>query len=238
MARLRSRPYPWSFSFPVDIDSQVKIIFVNARSMHLHKDDIATDANFTQSDIIFCCETRYYPSEPDTLYDIDGFSCHRYDDESSNGPNRPALGMAAYYSKFAANCEFINFSQHKVDTISTSLTLLDGSKCKIIAVYKKNKASTTNLIKTLEYCLSDVDISTEPVIILGDFNHEPNECENDIPRKLKRQFLEKYGFSVLIKQPTNNFRRTIDNIFTNIASVKSGILQTYFSDHKAVWIAL
>ena len=142
MARLRRRPYPWSFQFPLDIDSSLKIIFINARSMHLHKDDIAADSNFTHCDIIFCCETRYYPSEVSSLYRINGFSCHRFDDElyQTHSANRPALGMAAYYRNSCKSCKFVNSTNHHIDTISTMITLPDGSNCLLIAVYKQKKS--------------------------------------------------------------------------------------------------
>ena len=42
----------------------------------------------------------------------------------------------------------------------------------------------------------------------------------------------------LISTCTTDNHTTIDHIYTNIATtVNSGILETYFSDHKAVWIS-
>ena len=46
------------------------------------------------------------------------------------------------------------------------------------------------------------------------------------------------GYRQLIDNPTTDNNTVIDHIYTNIVmETVSGNLETYFSDHKAIWIA-
>ena len=47
------------------------------------------------------------------------------------------------------------------------------------------------------------------------------------------------GYRQLIHNPTTDNNMLIDHIFTNIVNMEtdSGNLETYFTDHKAIWIA-
>ncbi len=47
-------------------------------------------------------------------------------------------------------------------------------------------------------------------------------------------------YSQLITNYTTNSKTLIDHVYTNLMeqSVHAGILETYFSDHKAIWASL
>jgi ribosomal protein S15P/S13E len=47
--------------------SQLQIIAHNARSLHAHLEDVKSDKNFTNSDIMFFSETRAVPSDLDSM---------------------------------------------------------------------------------------------------------------------------------------------------------------------------
>lgn len=49
-----------------------------------------------------------------------------------------------------------------------------------------------------------------------------------------------YGYKQHISAFTTDNRTTIDHIYANLneSRVQTGVLETYFSDHKAVWIAI
>ena len=47
------------------------------------------------------------------------------------------------------------------------------------------------------------------------------------------------GYRQLIDNCTTDYNTLIDHVYTNIENVEtvSGNLETYFSDHKAIWIS-
>lgn len=73
-------------------------------------------------------------------------------------------------------------------------------------------------------------------VILGDFNIDWND---DVQRGSLSNQMITYGYTQHIVGYTTNYRTTIDHIYSNLTEsrVKTGTLETYFSDHKAIWIA-
>ena len=84
--------------------------------------------------------------------------------------------------------------------------------------------------------LSDSNV---PVIMLGDFNVNLNE---NTPKKntLCKYLIEEKKYVQLISQVTTDYKTRIDHIYTNIPErVKnSGVLESYFSDHKPIFVSL
>jgi len=74
-------------------------------------------------------------------------------------------------------------------------------------------------------------------IILGDFNIDWND---DIQRStLFNQMISSYVYRQHILGSPTDHRTTIDHIYNNLGESRlmTGVLETYFSDHKGVWIA-
>ena len=71
-----------------------KLCYLNARSLHKHIDDIRHDLNFTNTDINIFSETRFFNSDSDIMYDIDGYNLFR--DDSQSLTSRPFGGMAVF----------------------------------------------------------------------------------------------------------------------------------------------
>lgn len=71
---------------------------------------------------------------------------------------------------------------------------------------------------------------------MGDFNLDFNKIK-DLPAFLKYT----YSLDQLITKATTNYQTTLDHIYTNIDKNlinSSGVLESYFSDHKPVFISL
>lgn len=111
----------------------------------------------------------------------------------------------------------------------------------IIGIYRsKSKVTMSKLLDALNHfhntVLTDPNI---PVVILGDFNI--NLMENNSEQKsLLKYMITGKGYSQLINQYTTDYRTQIDHIYTNIQQyVKSkGTLESYYSDHKPIFISL
>ena len=52
-------------------NSDLKICYLNARSLHKHIDDVRKDINYLSADILIFTETRFSPHDPDEMYTIE-----------------------------------------------------------------------------------------------------------------------------------------------------------------------
>lgn len=71
---------------------------------------------------------------------------------------------------------------------------------------------------------------------MGDFNLDFNKIK-DLPAFLQYT----YSLDQLITKATTNYQTTLDHIYTNIdirLINSSGVLESYFSDHKPIFISL
>jgi endonuclease/exonuclease/phosphatase family metal-dependent hydrolase len=78
-----------------------------------------------------------------------------------------------------------------------------------------------------------------PVIVLGDFNVNLTENSSD-KNKLCKYLIEEKQYVQLINEMTTDYKTQIDHIYTNIPErVKnSGVLESYYSDHKPVFVSV
>ena len=53
--------------------SNLKICYLNARSLHKHIEDVQKDINYSSTDVLIFSETRFSPLDPDEMYNIDGY---------------------------------------------------------------------------------------------------------------------------------------------------------------------
>ena len=74
--------------------TNLKICYLNARSLHKHIDDVRKDTNYLSVNILIFTETRFSPHDPDEMYAVDGYELFR-NDETSN-VNRSYHGTAVY----------------------------------------------------------------------------------------------------------------------------------------------
>ncbi len=74
----------------------LKICYLNARSLHKHIDDVRKDVNYSSTDILIFSETRFSPLDADEMYSIDGYRLFRNDLSNYSGPTRPYGGTAVY----------------------------------------------------------------------------------------------------------------------------------------------
>jgi len=113
----------------------------------------------------------------------------------------------------------------------------------IIGIYRsKNKVPLQVLINTLNLLLDALlpeSSSTTPVVILGDFNVNLLE-ESSSKKKLQKYFQQQRQFTQIISQCTTDYHSLLDHIYTSIpAQVEHlGTLESYFSDHKPIFICL
>ena len=57
--------------------SNIKVCYLNARSLHKHIDDVRNDFNFVSAEVAIFSETRFSPFDEDERYTIDSFRLFR-----------------------------------------------------------------------------------------------------------------------------------------------------------------
>jgi endonuclease/exonuclease/phosphatase family metal-dependent hydrolase len=68
------------------------------------------------------------------------------------------------------------------------------------------------------------------VIVLGDFNVDLKKKE--VPFQALKDMKQH------IQAPTTDYMSILDHIYTNIVDIQTGVFESYFKDHKPVWIKL
>ncbi len=146
--------------------------------------------------------------------------------------NRRPYGGTIMYSKipFVEGYPY----NHNINGIEfTVIKVSSNNDLTIIAVYRSPRIPVTCL------CSALLDIITHHTshqnIIIGDFNVD--WLVETQRQSLYNVMVRDNFYKQLISTFTTDNQTIIDHIFTNTADiVNSGVLETYFSDHKAVWI--
>ena len=235
MERLRSLEYPWTLTFLSEVNSRFKISYLNVCSLYAKKRNVAADRDISNVDVMFCAETRFQDEDPDHVFEIDGFACYPSNAVSTTG-NRPHLGLAAYHKRHVE----VTYKQkalfQNVDYIRCDVNTEHCGEVKIVGFYKHQNATCAQFLRGLRLVLSEFDPDEHQFILIGDANIDYFSESNDAVAL--RNFLSSKRLAQKITQPTHNMRNCIDHIYTNIQSCECGVSETYYSDHKGIWIAL
>ena len=213
-------------------NTDLKMCYLNARSLHKHIEDVRKDINYLSVDILIFTETRFCPHDPDEMYIIDGYELFR-DDETSN-VSRPYHGIAVYLRlrmwngyPYARNC-------HGIELIITKT--IEHPNLIIIGIYRPPRVVLSCLLTAIRTTLEEN--ASSQVIFMGDFN--VNWLDEVERRSLYNLMINENGFEQLISSCTTDNGTLIDHLYTNMIEedVQAGTLETYFSDHKAIWASV
>ena len=110
----------------------------------------------------------------------------------------------------------------------------------VVGIYRSKTVRISQLIEALTHLHKSVLTKpTIPTLLLGDFNI--NLMQETVEQKALRAFLiTNRGYTQLINQYTTDFRTQIDHIYTNVPQhvQSTGTLESYYSDHKPIYIFL
>ena len=107
----------------------------------------------------------------------------------------------------------------------------------IIGIYRSPKVPVRQLCQAIGETLNTIKPDSN-IIILGDFNI--NWLVETERRPLFNLLVRDKHFKQWISTYTTDNKTVIDHIYTNIKShldIQAAVLETYFSDHKAVWVS-
>ena len=222
-----------------DTSETFKILFQNVRSLHLHIADVASDYNVKAADINIFVETALCSNDDNALYEIPGFQLFR-NDFMQHGTRTP-YGTAVYVKNNALlvsqplRC---NYNDVEMMLLKVNQPV---NNVHIVGIYRSpSKVKILQFINALEYLHSTfLNDPNTPTIILGDFNVNLIKNASD-KNTLCKYRIEETQYVQLINQVTTDYKIQIDHIYTNIPErVKtSGVLESYFSDHKPIFASL
>ena len=166
------------------------------------------------------------------MYAIDGFKLFSNDSPRSNSCTRPYRGMALYVKVPLSQNYFYCENSNGTEVIVFRVTPL--KQFTVIGLYRSPKVPMTQLWAALRELLSQHSLTCN----IGDFNvNWLNEIER---RPLQNLLITGFNYRQLILSYTTDNRTAIDHIYTNITdcSVTSGTFETYFSNHRVIWISV
>ena len=247
MNRLRSQMPMIKSRTLEDFDSNnfFKISHLNIRSLKCHLKDLQNDMNLLSSHVICLSETWLSATDKNDHLQIPGFYLHRRDRENSykshacsNGVCKKCNekgGVLIYIKNSIKSKLLVNFDNAMVEILGVKLFCEDMSPLVVISVYRPNHVQINTMLSTIGKTLDKYQFQENICTILGDFNidflkHSP--CINKFctEKKLKQ----------LISIPTHVSGSLLDHIYidTEIKTVYSGTVSTYYSDHDAVYCCL
>ena len=219
--------------YNINDNSVLKLCYLNARSLHKHIEDVRKDFNYSSTHVTIFTETRFSAAHKDEIYKINDFELFCNDSLSIANGGRPYGGTAVYIRvpfvpgyPYSHNINGIEFTIIKVTT-HPNLTM--------IGVYRSSKVPIRQLCSALREVLCDH--ASEECVMIGYFNVNWL-CETD-RNPLYNVMIRDNSYVQLISDYTTDNRTLIDHIYckTTSQSVNSGILETYFSDHKSIWVS-
>ena len=213
-------------------NTNLKICYLNARSLHKHIDDVRKDINYLSTDVLIFTETRFCPHDPDEMYAIEGYELFR-NDETSNA-NRPYHGTAVYSRVQMLNGYLYARNYHGIEF--TIAKTVEHPDLIIVGIYRSPRVVSSSLLTANRSTL--MENPSSQVIFMGDFN--VNWLDEVERRSLYNLMINENGLEQLISSCTTDNGTLIDHLYTNLIEedVKAGTLETYFSDHKAIWASV
>ena len=233
--RLRSKYIP-SVQSLYSISASLKVIFHNVRSLPLHKYDVFHDFNVSSSDINIFVETNLTSKHRDEDFAMTGFQLHRND-------NTEDLCSKAVYGTVVYTKQHITYRTEPLgqtcDNIEITVAILDEPipNLHLISVYRSPKVSMITLLNVMQLIHNHI-LQGKPAIIMGDFN--VNLLEDSSQRSALLSEMNNIGYTQLIKEVTTDYGSMLDHIYTNTQNFVShvGVLESYFSDHKPIFLCL
>ena len=210
-----------------------KVCFLNARSLHKHIEDVRRDVNYSQTDVSIFSESRFTRFDNDNLYLIDNkYTLFRNDASTTDLQNTRPFGGIAVYScvDFYPGYPYC-FNRNGVEI--TVLRFMIIPHITIVGVYRSPAVSITQMCSALRQTLQSLSIQLN--LFIGGFN--VNWLNNSQCVPLYNLFTRVNNYRQLVQCSTTDSRTCIDHIYTNLPEpqVNFGILETYFSDHKAIY---
>ena len=211
-----------------------KIVFINTRLLHKHIADVRSDQNIKHTNLLIIAETWAINSDLSSAYDIPGFIlAKQYNASSPNPTTRPHGGMMIYIKPELILDSY--FHREKDKSVLINFEVYTGNRSiNMLAVYKHPAQKQTIFTSMLKDIPKKNQMDT---IAVGDFNVNQLKPSSDLTM-LQNSMKTHFHIETKLLEETTDYHSSLDHIYSNISNISCGVLETYWSDHKGVWIAI
>ena len=205
-------------------NNDLKICYLNARSLHKPINDVRKDINYLSADILIFTETRFSPHDPDEMYPIEGYELLKNDDISN--VSRPYHGTAVYSKVTMLNGYPCARNYHGIEL--TIAKTVEHPDLIIIGIYRSPRVVLSSFLTAIRTTLGENPSSQ--VIFMGDFNI--NWFDEVERRSLYNLIINENGLEQLISSCTTDNGTLIDHLYTKKMEkmieedVQAGTLET------------
>ncbi|KAJ8050657.1 ATP-dependent DNA helicase pfh1 [Holothuria leucospilota] len=211
-------------------ENTATIIHQNVRSIQKHIKDIRSDSAILSADILVFTECHLSSAVTAENLQIDGYSLFL-----NMSSYTSACGTAVYTKKTLTNKQqLLNFSN--VEVTSTTANTPSGT-VQIIAIYRSPSVPLQLFLTVLNKLFTTLEYSSKT--IMGDFNVDLLQDSAD--KKKLLSLMKSNNFKQIINGITTNYSSCLDHIYINSSHTNvdaSGIQESFFCDHRVVWITL
>lgn len=225
-----------SLSYTKEISGEPKLVYQNVNSLPNKLNFIKYDKWYKQASVLIFSET--YTEKKHRDLGIPGFTIKsRYDS------NLHHSGIICYfenefyksYKNIKVTCD-IKFGGEKIAKYHSILLHFKIENTHIISGYKSPKTSIYVLKEQLENIFQEFAISSsDGVALFGDFNFNTKE-HSPFEKYLNEHFDLKKALKDSDSTTTNYTQ--IDIVFTKKITHDSGVYETFFSDHKPIFVGI
>ena len=202
-------------------NSQIRLSFLNCRSMKNKFQHIRSDESLQKSDGIVLTETWLDPEQQEAEYTLQNYAV------SLNSGGR-GKGIASYFNNKFDHVQNIAAEGYSMSKISSK-------DLDVIGVYKSRLGDLQDILTKIEEMIDDKKIT----VIGGDFNI----CVLKHPNNLMTRKLKEKHFDQTVKQATHIEGGVIDHLYIkkrkgeDISCVVE-VLPKYYSDHDCICVTL
>ena len=199
----------------------LRISSLNVRSLRKHIEDVKSDIQLLQSDMICLQETWLDEAESNgNQYEVDGYDCYY----NSQGRGK---GTAVYIKK--------GQFKHSKDVKKPNLQMskFTSTNLDVIVIYRSQEESLSSVKSQLK-SLIQMNKST---LVVGDFNFCYKTNNNDV----SKYFIEK-KFNQLVNEATHIDGSLLDHAYfrsvRGLDRIDVELFATYYSDHDTIAVLI
>ena len=201
---------------------------LNIASIVAKLPDIRADNYLRCASVLCFCETWLNASQPSPvlLDDQTDIRCDRLTCENKGG-----VLMCVPSHMDPSNVQ--RFVGNGIEAVSATVQIPSAGSIQIAVVYRSPSVPQQVFTALLTRLLRHVSMSSEPCVILGDFNCDLLNNKNTTMTSLMHSF----SFTQLVTAPTTAQGTLLDHVYYNgtPGSAVVNVRDTYYSDHNTVY---
>ena len=189
-------------------ENVVKVMFLNARSLHKHYLDVKKYVKFYLPHIAMFAETRLSIFDRNEEFEIENYRIFRNDERVVLPGQRPFHGTAVYC---CTPCSPRYPKCHNILDVEVTICELECLPSVIIVgIYKSPSVPVRQLYEALRNLHSNILKCKELHIIMGDFN--VNWLNKQQMSGLNNLMVSEYGYHQVVNEYTTSNQTVIDHI--------------------------